>query len=143
MLITNYATNLMSIYEWKNGRFSVKVQDVPVINPYRCDTFSINNTTYIACGRGFNNDSVSVFKWSGSRFELFQNLFSLGVYGQPHSFNANGTLYLAIANYATVHMILIRIFTSGMAPSLSTTSPSPLMARGSGTHLKPPKGTCS
>ena len=97
MLITNYGTDLISIYEWKTGRF-IKIQDVSVTNPYHCDTFNINNTPHFACGRGLGTNAVSVFRWSGSQFELFQRLSSKSVYSRPNSFNANSTLYLAIGN---------------------------------------------
>ena len=98
ILVTNYRTGLISIYEWKSGRFNAMKENISLKWPYRCQSFVINNTTYIACGTGLIADAVSVFKWS-DRFELFQTLSSKFVYGRPHSFNANGTLYLAIGNH--------------------------------------------
>ena len=100
LIITNYGTDLIFIYEWKTGRF-IKIQDISLTNPYRCGTFNINNTPHFACGRGLSTNAVSVFRWSGSQFELFQQLSSKSVYSRPNSFNDNGTLYLAIGNFGT------------------------------------------
>ena len=87
----------MSIYEWKNERFSSKIQDIKTTTRYRCNTFTIHNITYIAFGVWQSTDAVKVLKWSGKKFEPFQNLRSSYVRGRPH-IHANGSVYLAIAN---------------------------------------------
>ena len=84
------------MYEWKNEKFDNKLTDIKTAKPYRCNDFTIHNTTYNACGRGISANAVKVLKWSGKQFEPFQDLPSSFVYGRPHSFRANGTLYLAV-----------------------------------------------
>ena len=95
-----YGISKVSIYEWKNEKFIDKIQDIPINFPYRCNTFTIHNITYMACGKGWASaDAVTVLKWSGKQFELLQHLPSLYVQGPPHIIHANGTVYLAIANF--------------------------------------------
>ena len=94
-----YGSHEVSTYEWKNKQFSTKIQDIQMTFPYRCNTFTIHNITYIACGRGYGGQTVKVPKWSGKQFESFQDLPSLTVYDRPHIIHANGTVYLAIANH--------------------------------------------
>ena len=91
-----YRVQKVSIYEWKNEKFDNKLTDIKTAKPYRCNDFTIHNTTYNACGRGISANAVKVLKWSGKQFEPFQDLPSSFVYGRPHSFRANGTLYLAV-----------------------------------------------
>ena len=91
----------MSIYEWKKGKFDNKIQDIQITYPTRCNTFTIHNTTYVACGKAATADTVTVLKWLGKQFESFQNLPSAIVHGRPHIIHAEGTIYLAIANYRT------------------------------------------
>ena len=94
-----YGISKVSIYEWKNEKLSDKIQDIRITSPYRCNTFTIHNITYIACGKGFARaDAVTVLKWSGKQFEPFQDLPSSYVQGRPHIIHANGTVYLAISN---------------------------------------------
>ena len=89
----------VSIYEWKNGKLSNNIQNIQITWPYKCNTFAIQNITYIACGSWISAEVVTVLKWSGKRFEPFQELpSSKVVYGRPHIIDANGTVYLAIAN---------------------------------------------
>ena len=94
-----YGYNGVSVYEWKNNFFSNKIQDIQITYPFRCNTFTIHNITYIACSRGYGGQTVKVLKWSGKQFESFHDLPSSIVYGRPHIIDANGTVYLAIANY--------------------------------------------
>ena len=97
--IITYGSTKVSIYEWKNKKFSDKIQDIQIADPIRCNTFTIHIITYIACGSGWASaDAATVFKWSGSQFEPFQVLPSSYVYGHPHIIHANGSVYLAIAN---------------------------------------------
>ena len=93
-----FGVHEVSIYKWKNDKFSNKIQDIQMRNPRRCNTFSIHNITYIACSRGYTAQTVPVMKWSGKEFEPFQDLRSSIVLGRPHIIQANGTFYLAIAN---------------------------------------------
>ena len=90
----------VSIYEWKNEKLSDKIQDIQITYAFRCNTFTIHNITYITCGKGWaRRNAVTVLKWSGKQFEPFQDLPSSNVEGRPHIFHANGTVYLAIANF--------------------------------------------
>ena len=94
-----YGSNEVAIYEWKNDKFGYKIQDIQIAHPHRCNTFTIDNITYIACGKKWDSgDAVTVLKWSGKQFEPFQYLPSSHAHGSPHIFNANTTVYLAIAN---------------------------------------------
>ena len=95
-----YGIHAVSIYEWENEQFSNKIQDIPIRKPHRCNTFTILNNTYIACGKRVTADKVAVLKWPGKQFESFQDLpGSSIVHGRPHIIHANGTIFLAIANY--------------------------------------------
>ena len=92
----------VSIYEWNDYRLDKKIQEIAIKYPYRCNTFSINNITYMACGSSVRT-KATVLKWSGSQFQPFQDLPSTYVNsGRPHSFKANGKLYLAIGNSRTL-----------------------------------------
>ena len=71
---TNNMDDKVSIYEWKNGKFSNNTQNIQITWPYRCNTFAIQNIAYSACGRRVTA-------------------------GRPHIINANGTVYLVIANH--------------------------------------------
>ena len=95
-----YGSMKVSIYEWKNEKLSDKIQDIQIITPSRCNTFTIHNITYIVCGKGWASaNAIAVLKWSGKQFEPFQDLPSLYVKGRPHIIHANGTVFLAIANF--------------------------------------------
>ena len=95
-----YGSTKVSIYKWKNEKFSYKIQDIQITTPYRCNTFTTHNITYMACGKGWASaDAVTVLKWSGKIFKPFQDLPSLYVQGRPHIIRANGTVYLAVANF--------------------------------------------
>ena len=95
-----YGRMKVSIYEWKNEKLSDKIQDIQITYAFRCNTFTIHNITYITCGKGWaRRNAVTVLKWSGKQFEPFQDLPSSNVEGRPHIFHANGTVYLAIANF--------------------------------------------
>ena len=95
-----YGSTEVSIYEWKNRKFSDKIQNIQISVPGRCNTFAIHNITYIACGMAMDSaDAVTVLKWSGKQFKPFQNLPSSHVYGRPHIIQTNGAVYLAMANY--------------------------------------------
>ena len=62
--------------------------------------FTIHNITYIVCGKGWASaNAIAVLKWLGKQFEPFQDLPSLYVKGRPHIIHANGTVFLAIANF--------------------------------------------
>ena len=87
----------VSIYEWNDYRLDNKIQDIAIKTPSRCNTLTINNITYIACGSSLPI-KTAVLKWSGSQFQPFQDLPSMYVSSCPHSFKANGILYLAIAH---------------------------------------------
>ena len=90
----------VSIYEWKNEKLSDKIQDIQIAFPSRCNAFTIQNITYIACGKGWAfSNAITVLKWSGKQFEPFQDLPSSYVQGPPHIIRANGTVYLAVANF--------------------------------------------
>ena len=89
----------VSIYEWKNGKFGNKTLDIAIKSPSWCNTFTVNNTTYMACGSSVPSNATTVLKWSGNRFQAFQVLPSMFVRARPHSFKANGVLYLAIQNF--------------------------------------------
>ena len=93
-----FGVHEVSIYEWKNEKFSNKIQDIQMRSPRRCNTFVIHNITYIACDRGYTTQTVPVLKWSGKEFEPFQDLCSSIVLGRPHFIQSNGAVYLAIAN---------------------------------------------
>ena len=94
-----YGSSKVSIYEWKDGKFSNNIQNIQITSPYKCNTFAIQNITYITCGRKVRADAVTVLKWSGKRFEPFQDLPSSMVFcGRPHIIYANDTIYLTIAN---------------------------------------------
>ena len=80
----------MAINEWKSGRFNVAMQN---ISYWHSHTSVSNNTVYRVCHR----DEC----WCSLTFqtvEPFQQL-PFHVYGQPHSFNASNTRYLAVANH--------------------------------------------
>ena len=95
-----YGISKVSIYEWKNEKFSDKIQDIQITFPSRCNTFTIHSITYIACGKAWARaNAVAVLKWSGKQFEPFQDLPSKYVQGRPHIIHANDTVYLAIANF--------------------------------------------
>ena len=93
-----YGNSKLFVYEWKNEEFSNKIQDIQITYVTRCHAFSILNFTYIACGRSVGANAVTVLKWSGTKFEPFQDLRSSFVHSRPHSFTANGTVYLTIPN---------------------------------------------
>ena len=94
-----YGIYEVSIYEWENEQFNKKIQDIPMTYPKRCNTFTIHNITYMACGKGITADTVTVLKWSGKQFESFQDLPSAIVRGGPHIIHTKSTVYLTIANY--------------------------------------------
>ena len=94
-----YDRNKVSVYEWKKETFSSKIQDIQIKYLSRCNIFSIHNITYIARGKAVISDTVSVLKWSGKQFESFQDLPSSAVRCRPHLIHANGSIYLAIANF--------------------------------------------
>ena len=96
---SKYDNHKISVYEWKNEALSSKTQDIQIKYPNRCNTFLIHNITYIACGEADISDTVSVLKWSGKQFHSFQDLSLSIVRCRPHLIHANGTIYLAIANY--------------------------------------------
>ena len=83
----------------KNKQFSTKIQDIQMAYPNICNSFTIQNTTFLACGKGNTADRVTILKWSGEQFESFQDLPSTIVHGRPHIIQINGTVYLAIANF--------------------------------------------
>ena len=92
----------VAIYEWINKKFCHKIQDIQIKRPCRCTTFTIQNITYMVCGTGATVNTVTVLKWSGEQFESFQVLPSSFVNGRPHIIHANGTVYLALANFRGV-----------------------------------------
>ena len=95
-----YGAIKVSIHEWKNEKLSDKIQDIPTTFPYRYNTFAIHDITYIVCGKRFINiNAFTVLKWSGKQFERLQDLPSSYVEGRPLIIHANGTIYLAIANF--------------------------------------------
>ena len=52
------------------------------------------------CGKvSVSANAITILKWSGKKFEPFQNLPSSYVESRPHIIHANGTVYLAIANF--------------------------------------------
>ena len=93
-----YGVHEVSIYEWKNGKFSKKIQDIQIRNPCRCNTFAIHSITYISCGRDYTAQTVPILKWSGKEFEPVQDLPSSTLFGRPHFVHVNDSVYLAIAN---------------------------------------------
>ena len=97
-----FGVHEVSIYEWKNEKVSNKIPDIQMRN--RCNTFTIYNTTYIACGREYRTQTVIVMRWFILLSQSYENLET------------------------TLALILICPFTDGMAPSLSITGPSRLMA---------------
>ena len=97
MAVSDPFSHQVSIYEWNCYRLGNKTQEIAIKYPSKCNTFYINNSTYIACGSSVRINTT-ILKWSGSQFELFQDLPTRYVLGRPHSFNANGVLYLAIPN---------------------------------------------
>ena len=99
MSVTNSDSNQVSIYKWKNEKFGNKTQDIAIKEPLRCSTFTISNSTYIACGSLVDFNATTVLKWSGNRFQPFQVPPSSYVEGRLHTFKANGILYLAIPNF--------------------------------------------
>ena len=102
LLINNFVNDMLSIYEWKGGKFSTKIQDVSGSRSIRSESFTIHNVTYIASGSNTDADATTVLKWSGSQFQPFQKLPSNTVHARPHSFHANNSVYLAIGNFKPV-----------------------------------------
>ena len=101
------AASKCPFYEWKNEKFSNKIQDIRIPSSYGCNTFTVDSITYIGCGIKwrFTADVVRILKWSGKQFEPFQDLLtsSLYMWGRPLIIKANGTVYLAIANFQGIN----------------------------------------
>ena len=144
LLTTNYGTHLISIYEWKNERFDAKIQDISINFSYKCDTFLISNTIYIACGRGQSAALMQPQFSNGQEADLnCSKNFPRCMSTASHTASTLTALFSLPSQITKLLMILIRTFTDGMAPSLSNTSPSRLIARTPGINFQPPKATCS
>ena len=87
----------VSIYEWQNGKFSNKIQDIQLRNPRRCNTFTIDCATYIACGRMLDDgtEATTVLAWSGKQFAVWRDLSFSSLNGHPNIFIANDIVYFA------------------------------------------------
>ena len=87
----------MSIYEWQNGKFGNKIQDIQIKDPRKCNTFTTRHHAFIACGRISDDSAVAttVLHWSGKQFVLFRDLATSSVYGPPNIFIAYGAVYFA------------------------------------------------
>ena len=71
MSVCKAGSNQVSIYEWKNQKFSNKLQNIAIKSPSRCNTFAIKDIMYIACGRAVYSSATTVLKWSENRFQPF------------------------------------------------------------------------
>ena len=96
------SSNLLqvSVYEWQNSKSSSKIQDIQIRKPRRCNTFTIDRVTYIACGRSLDSgaDFTTFLAWSGEQFEPFWHHSESSIYGQQNVFIANDTVYFATRN---------------------------------------------
>ena len=106
LAIANTMWSKVSVYQWSKGSFSVKVQDIPMLNVYKCCTIEVVNKTYIACGTYENIDATRIMMWNGNRFKHFQYL--------PSSYNknldcfmVNGSAYIATSDFVTARDSLI------------------------------------
>ena len=90
----------VSVCEWQNSKSSSKIQDIQIRNPRRCNTFTIDRVTYIACGRSLDSgaDFTTFLAWSGEQFEPFWHHSESSIYGQQNVFIANDTVYFATRN---------------------------------------------
>ena len=98
LVVTNSKSNVVSIYEWLNGSFSVNLQDIKIKQIMKCTTFGIDEDTYMACGSFVPTDATIILKWNGTGFDNFQILPSSEV-RSPHSIEANGSVFLAVPSY--------------------------------------------
>ena len=90
------------IYKWSSGKFN-KFQEIATEGALGCTAFVINNDTFIAFANHYNSKQKysvqsTVFKWSGGHFVKLQSLQTYGAY-DVKSFNINGHIFLAFANY--------------------------------------------
>ena len=95
LVVSNLGWEKLSVYEWINGSFSVKVQDIPMPLVQFCSKITVTNQTYLVCGTWASSMATNIVKWTGSKFESFQNLPSCRV-GHVHCFSANGSEYIAV-----------------------------------------------
>ena len=99
LAITNTKWSKVSVYQWSKSSFSVKVQNIPMLNVYKCCTIEVVNKTYLACGTYENINATRIMMWNGNQFKHFQYL--------PSSYNknldcfmANGSAYIATSDFA-------------------------------------------
>ena len=94
------------IYKWNSNKFE-KIQDIATEGAVNTETFVISNETFIAFANHGqyhfspqNQDSVqsAVFKWSGQQFVKLQSFQTYGA-RDVKSFSANGSTFLAFANF--------------------------------------------
>ena len=96
LAVTNEQSAFVSIYEWLNGSFSANIQDIKIKEPQKCTTFDIDDDTYMACGRLVGTNTTIVLKWNKTGFNSFQVLPSSYAISSLHSFEANGSVFLAV-----------------------------------------------
>ena len=97
LAITNTKWSKLSVYQWSKGSFSVKVQNIPMLNVYKCCTIEVVNKTYLACGTSESINATRIMMWNGNQFKHFQYLPS-SYNRNLHCFKANGSAYIATSD---------------------------------------------
>ena len=106
LAISNFNHINSFIYKWNSNKFE-KIQDIATEGAVNTETFVISNETFIAFANHGqwhlspqNQDSVqsAVFKWSGQQFVKLQSFQTYGA-RDVKSFSANGSTFLAFANF--------------------------------------------
>ena len=98
LAITNTKWSKISVYQWSKGSFSVKVQNIPMLNVYKCCTIEVVNKTYLACGTSESINATRIMMWNGNQFKHFQYLPS-SYNRNLHCFKANGSAYIATSDF--------------------------------------------
>ena len=110
LAITNTKWSKVSVYQWSNGNFSVKVQDIPMLNVQRCCTMEVVNKTYLACGTSQSINATKIMMWNGIRFQHFQYLPS-SYNKNLYCFKANGSAYIATSDFSEARDSLMFLWT--------------------------------
>jgi len=103
------ANTLSRVFK-KIGNDFVPIQDIPTLNAYDWEAFSIGNDHYLAVanygsgeivGSGDNQvdrrATSSIYRWNGSQFQEFQPIATNGATSWKH-FEVNGTHYLILSS---------------------------------------------
>ncbi|MBT9549100.1 MAG: S8 family serine peptidase [Candidatus Sericytochromatia bacterium] len=102
--------NTLSRVFKKIGNDFVPIQDIPTLNAYDWEAFSIGNDHYLAVANYGSGEIISsgdnqvdrratssIYRWNGSQFQEFQPIATNGATSWKH-FEVNGTHYLILSS---------------------------------------------